>query len=227
MWLTALLLGFAGSMHCLGMCSPLVMAVTSMKPDAVFNRLIYNTGRIFTYACMGTVVASAGMILPLHKLQNMVSLSLGIVLLVLGFGGVRNIRIPGISSAVRQLTSFLKGVFARQLKKRNHGTMFILGSLNGLLPCGLSLIALTWCLTLKSPLDGFNFMLLFGTGTLPVMLGLTGVVPFVVNKFNWSIQKLTMSMLIFSGVALIVRVFLVHLPHTSPDGGLMDIIICQ
>jgi sulfite exporter TauE/SafE len=46
-----------------------------------------------------------------------------------------------------------------------------MGMLNGFLPCGMTLIALSYCLILAGPIDGFNFMLLFGVGTLPVMLG--------------------------------------------------------
>ena len=102
----------------------------------------------------------------------------------------------------------------------------MLGVLNGILPCGLTLVALTWCLTLRGPGDGFNFMFLFGAGTLPVMLGVTGVFPVLVKKINWSIHRLTTAMLILSGCLLIARVFLVHIPH-APSGGIVDIIMCK
>ena len=227
MWLTALILGFAGSMHCLGMCSPLVMAITSAKPQAIFKRTIYNTGRIFTYACLGALVASAGMIIPFYKFQNVISILLGLALLIIGLSGLSRIHLPHMTSVVSRLTTFLKNLFARQLKQKNGGSIFILGALNGLLPCGLTFIALTWCITLRGPLDGFNFMLLFGAGTLPVMLGFTALLPVLVKRLNWSIQKLTTSMLVLSGCILIARVFIVHLPHAaSENGGIIDIILC-
>ena len=228
MWMTALLIGFAGSFHCLGMCSPLAMAVTGRNPSALLNRFLYNAGRITTYALMGAVVSGAGFLLPLHKFQNIMSIVLGLALLAIGLGGLHKISIPGFTSLMQKLSSRLKASFAHQLKSKTRAAIVFLGALNGFLPCGLTLIALTWCLALKSPLDGFNFMLLFGTGTLPVMLGLTGVLPLISKRFGWNIQKITRAVLIFSGCILIARVFIIHLPHAaSMQEGFADIILCR
>lgn len=224
--MTALILGFAGSMHCLGMCSPLVMAVTSMTPSAFFNRIVHNSGRILTYATMGTVVASAGLVLPLHNFQNIISVVLGILLVLLGLGGLKKVKIPGLTSLVHNISISLKQRFAHFLKQKKRHAIFALGALNGLLPCGLTAIALTWCLTLRSPIEGFIFMLLFGVGTLPAMLGFTQFLPVLVRKIKWSIHGLTVSLLIVSGCVLIARVFLVHAPH-APSGGVVDIIMCK
>lgn len=117
-------------------------------------------------------------------------------------------------------------MFGKQLTRNTRGAVFAMGSLNGLLPCGLSLLALTWCVTLRGPLDGFYFMLLFGVGTLPAMLGLTGVLPLLAKKLRWNIQTLTTSMLVVSGCILIARVFLVHVPH-GDHASLVDVILCQ
>lgn len=228
MWLTALVLGFAGSMHCLGMCSPLVMAVTSLQPRAMVNRIIYNAGRVITYGIMGAIVASAGMFLPLHKYQNLVSLVLGMMLLLIGFGVIKNLRIGGLSQAAHQVTMKLKALFAHQLSRKSPVAMLMMGGLNGLLPCGLTLMALTWCLSLRGPLDGFNFMVMFGLGTLPVMLGFTGILPLLMKKLQWRLQRVTTAMLILSGCVLILRVFMNHAPHvTSTQAGLVDYILCR
>lgn len=228
MWLAALMIGFAGSLHCLGMCSPLVLAVTGMKTPALLNRVVYNAGRIVTYGLLGAVVAALGMALPLHRFQNITSIALGIALLVTGTGGLKHLSLPWVTSGVHRLTRRLKTLFADYLKRKTRGAVFLMGSLNGLLPCGLTLLALSWCLTLKGPLDGMNFMLLFGAGTLPVMLGFTGVLPLLVKRFNWSIPRLTTSILILSGCLLIARVFIMHLPHaTAEQESLLDVILCQ
>lgn len=228
MWMTALVLGFAGSMHCLGMCSPLAMAVTSIKPAALLNRIVYNAGRILTYAVMGAIVASVGLISAFQQFQNIISISLGITLLVIGFGGIKNLRITAITAVAQRTTTRLKGIFSRQINQRSRIAILIMGSLNGLLPCGLTFIALTWCLTLQGPIDGFNFMFLFGAGTLPVMLGLTGFIPVIVAKLKWSFQRVTGAMLILSGGLLILRVLIIHIPHTvSARTELVDIILCR
>lgn len=228
MWLTALMLGFAGSMHCMGMCSPLVMAVTSLKTGAVTNRLVYNTGRIITYGTMGAIVASVGMFLPFHKFQNAISVMLGVILLAIGFGGIRKLSIPGLSAAVQHVTSKLKTLFARQLSQKSRLAMLMMGGLNGLLPCGLTLMALTWCLSLRGPVDGLTFMTLFGAGTLPVMLGFTGFLPLLIKKLKWRLRYVSTGMLILSGCVLIFRALLTQAPHAaSTQSGLIDVILCR
>lgn len=225
---TALIMGLAGSFHCLGMCSPLAMAVTGLKPPALFNRLLYNSGRILTYSMLGSLVAGLGALLPLRPVQDLLSLLLGIVLLMIGIAGFRQISLGRFTPAIRRLTVTLKTWFGDFLKKKNMMAILVMGALNGLLPCGLTVIALSWCLTLEGPLDGFNFMLLFGLGTLPAMLGLTSILPPLLEKLRWNIRTTTTTLLIVSGIVLIARAFLTHMSHLSPENhGLVDILICR
>lgn len=227
MWVSALILGFAGSLHCVGMCSPLAMAVTMNRPSAILNRLIYNAGRILTYGLLGMLIAAIGMTLPLRNFQNITSICLGLFLLLIGLGGIRTVHIPFITPLLQTVTNFLKKAFAGHLRQKTSMSVFILGTLNGLLPCGLTFIALTWCLSLAGPIDGLFFMLLFGMGTLPVMLGVTALIPLFVKKFNWNVQGLASSMMIISGIILIARVFFVHLPHAPSGNSVMEVIMCR
>ncbi len=228
MVLTALIIGLAGSLHCLGMCSPLVMAATAMKPSIVLSRVLYNAGRVFTYALLGMIVAGAGMALPARNYQNLLSIILGIALLLIAFGGIRNLHIPILSNIMQSLSLRLKNIFGKYLNQKNYRSLFMLGSINGLLPCGLTFLALTYCLTLQRPIDGFNFMLLFGVGTLPIMLGFTSVLQFMIKRFHFDLRNITTGMLALSGVVLIARVFIVHLPHaTSFKEGVIDIVMCR
>ncbi len=228
MILTALILGLAGSLHCLGMCSPLIMAATAMKPSVILSRLLYNAGRVFTYALLGMIVAAAGMTLPTRNYQNLLSIILGILLLLIALGGVPNIKIPILSTLMQSFSLKLKNVFGMFLNQKNYISLFILGSINGLLPCGLTFLALTYCLTLQRPVDGFNFMLLFGVGTLPVMLGFTSILQFLIQRFHFNMKSITTSMLVLSGVVLIARVFIIHIPQASSfNEGLIDIVMCR
>ncbi len=228
MVLTALIIGLAGSLHCLGMCSPLIMAATAMKPSAILSRLLYNAGRVFTYALLGMIVAGSGMALPARNYQNILSIILGIALLLIAFGGIRNIHVPILSNTMQALSHRLKNVFGKYLNQKNYRSLFMLGSINGLLPCGLTFLALSYCLTLQRPIDGFNFMLLFGVGTLPVMLGLTSVLQFMIKRFHFDVKNITTGMLILSGLVLIARTFIVHLSQaTSFKEGMIDLVICR
>lgn len=229
MIITALVMGFAGSLHCVGMCSPLAMMVSNLNPAATRNRFIYNLGRILTYGLLGAIVGSAGWVLPLSGLQNILSLILGICLLFFAVLGVTNIHIPILTVAIQKLTGLLKAAFGKFLQQKNYISVFILGTLNGLLPCGLTFLALTYCLTLGSVGNGFYFMLLFGIGTLPVMLGLTTIFQYMVKRFNLSFRKVTTTMLFFSGCLLIARVFFVHdhATHHPQNESSTEITICR
>lgn len=225
---TALIIGFAGSLHCLGMCSPLAMAVTNMSSAIVVNRLLYNLGRVFTYGFLGCLIATVGMPFSLMKYQNVLSILLGISLLVIGFAGLSAIRIPIITQALARFSLLLKKLFAKFIQRKKFGSTFILGAVNGLLPCGLSFLALTYCITLADAYDGFAFMVWFGIGTLPVMLGLTSVFVGVVKRFHVNVKAVTTGLLILSGLILIARVFIVHLPQgKSIHEGVVDIVLCR
>lgn len=228
MWATAIVMGLAGSLHCAGMCSPLAMTVSNMTSSVFLNRLLYNGGRILTYGLLGAVVASAGMVLPFSRIQTVISLSIGVMLLGMGITGITGVRIPVLTSAVIRFSSVLKQNMSRHIRQKKATSIFILGALNGLLPCGLTFLALTVCTTLTTPTGGFFFMLLFGTGTLPVMLGLGAIIPIITKKLNVSVKRLTTGLLIVSGMLLIARVLLVRIPEDhSAHQGIIDIVLCR
>jgi len=227
MVLTALIMGLTGSLHCVGMCSPLAVAVGNMNTRAFLNRVTYNAGRIVTYGVLGLGIAGVGLALPISKFQNLVSVFLGVILLLAGLGLLK-LNIPIFSRAIGTLTYTIKKLFTKFLNRKNFGSVFLLGTLNGVLPCGLVWIALTYSLTLQSPLAGFSFMVLFGVGTLPVMLGFTSIITQLLKRFNFNFQHITSAMLILSGILLIVRVFIIHLPHHhSLQQGVVDIVLCN
>ena len=210
MWLTALLIGFAGSFHCLGMCSPLVMAVTTLRKPFFINRLMYNSGRIFMYGLLGALVSAFGSLFRLSGFQNILTVSLGSVLIILGLAGSSQFRIPLLSSVVLRITIRIKCLFSKFLQEKTTFSTTIMGMLNGLLPCGLTYLALTYCLTVANAANGFLFMMIFGVGTLPVMLGFTSVIHVLINRFNFTFRNLSTVVMIALGALLITRGIYVH-----------------
>jgi sulfite exporter TauE/SafE len=188
------------------MCSPLAFAITNLSRNVFANRVVYNVGRILTYGVLGALVSSIGVALPLEKFQNSLSVGLGVLLITVGVIGASKFQSQAISQVVQKFTSLIKGQFNNQIQNKTFASYFILGSLNGILPCGLTLIALSSTILTPTPLDGFYFMLLFGLGTLPVMLGLVSVLHVFIKNLNLSISKLNMVMLIIAGGLLIGRV---------------------
>lgn len=208
MWFAALTLGLTGSLHCLGMCSPLVMAVSS---GARFsgNALLYNGGRILTYALLGAIVGSVAYLIDLSELQVILSVSIGALLIFAGIGGLTSFNIPFLTPLINRVIIWIKGRFSKILSKKGGWKFVILGMLNGLLPCGLTYIALVFCLTLDA-MDGFLYMLVFGLSTLPVMLGATGVLMKLANKLNLSFSRISVYTMIIAGLLLVFRPYMTH-----------------
>lgn len=223
MLLTAIILGLAGSLHCAGMCSPLAFAVINKNGGAVRARVVYNAGRILMYCVLGGVVSGVGVMLPV-AVQYALSITLGVIFLIIGITG-SNVTIP-MRVPILHFTTFLKTLFSKFLQQKKTSSIFVMGALNGLLPCGLTFMALTSCITLSGPVDGFIFMATFGAGTLPVMLGLVSVIPFFAKKLNVRANKLSTALMIVAGCLLIARVLLVE-QHSQPiPPGSEPIVIC-
>jgi len=220
MLLVALLMGFVGSLHCVGMCSPLAMAATNWKSKAFTNRLLYNLGRIATYGILGALVGAFGWLLPLSQFQHFISICMGILLVLLAVLGIGNIRFPLFTPTMAKTSSFLKSKFSYVLQKKTSLSTLLLGTLNGILPCGLTFIALSYCITLGSPVAGLLFMITFGIGTLPAMLGAVEIFQFMVKRLHLSIKKITVAMLLISGCLLIARVFIEHEYHQRKGDGI-------
>ena len=137
------------------------------------------------------------------------------------------IRISFLTRPIGVLQNILKGAFAGVLKKRNIFAVTFLGMLNGLLPCGLTFLALTYCATLPAVTDGFVFMAAFGSGTLPVMLGFTGIASSLFRRLNFGAKGVTAVVMIALGCLLISRTLLVHHETHSTAGRGEAITICR
>lgn len=213
---TAFLLGLAGSLHCAGMCGPLTLALPATGRGPVgflVGRLAYNFGRITTYTALGVVIGGLGHSLALAGIQRWVSIAAGLAILA---GLLLTHRTSGAgfaAAAVRRL----KGALATVLQRRSLGSLWMLGLLNGLLPCGLVYAAAAGAVATGSWLSGIGYMALFGTGTLPVMLGISLSGSAFPIALRLRLQQLVPFSVAAVGVLLILRGMSLGIPYVSPD----------
>lgn len=170
---TALLLGVAGSLHCVGMCGPLMLAMplpSNSRMQAFGHALGYQAGRISTYVALGLLFGLLGKGLSVAGFQQWLSVFAGILLLIAAFFSLQwestLWNIPGADKAV----GFLRRNIGRLLRERPTGATLGLGMLNGLLPCGLVYAAAAGAVAAADVWQGAGFMFFFGLGTLPLPL---------------------------------------------------------
>ncbi len=220
----ALTLGLLGSLHCAGMCSPLLMAVT-VRHSQLYKKAVYNLGRTSTYALLGALAAQLGSWVGLSLYQQFVSIALGALLLAVGLGTV------GTSAAfahplLLKVVGPLKKLFGKALGNHHLPGLFLLGMLNGMLPCGLTMLAIGYCFMMPSFQEGALFMLAFGLGTWPVMLGFTHFIQLIVSKINIRLSRVVVGAMIVSGVLLIGRGLLMT-QHQPPVASTANPAICK
>lgn len=190
---SALTVGFFGSFHCIGMCGPIAMALPSVsnnKTAMLIGRLLYNAGRIITYSLLGLIAGIIGHTFSMRGWQSDVSIVVGIVIILFVlFSNDRVLRF--FNSRIVGFSYYLKKYFGVLIKKHSYSSLFYIGSLNGILPCGSVYLALAGATTSGSPISGVIYMFLFGIGTLPMMflLSMTGSMVSlktknVINKFS-------------------------------------------
>jgi uncharacterized protein len=214
----AFLLGLFGSLHCVGMCGPIALALPvklNSWSTRLLGGLVYNSGRILTYSLMGFTLGILGYGFFFWGVQRWVSVFLGalMILAVLLPMAVRNLQsVPGI----RRVASAFTGIFGKLFGSSSYISVFTIGLLNGLLPCGLVYIALAGALVASDPLHGAVLMFLFGAGTIPVLLFVTLAGNIIGIRFRNRVRKIIPYFIILIGVLFILRGLNLGIPYISP-----------
>jgi sulfite exporter TauE/SafE len=165
---SALLAGFVGSLHCIGMCGGFAIACGGRARDT----FLWHAGRTATYAILGGLAGAFGSLIP--GPGWVVALISGILIawFAAGLAGLvpePHVSIPGVKHLATNLAT-----------RTNMAARFGFGMANGLLPCGLVYASLAIPVAAGDPLVGALAMTAFGIGTAPaltaVALGLRKVV---------------------------------------------------
>ena len=173
----ALITGFLGSGHCLGMCGGIVTALSlsgSGQRGGPLFHLLYNSGRLLTYGLIGLLVGWLGSLMAYTTafegvtLWLLVSSDLFIIVLGLGTAGAfRRLNIMQLEfrGPLKTLTAAVS-----RLRMLPHGFAALpLGLIFGFLPCGfLYAMAITAAQT-ASPVKSSLVMIFFGLGTAPAL----------------------------------------------------------
>ena len=162
----AFITGLLGSIHCAGMCGPLLCAMPFRrdgKGKEWLGLLVYNSGRMVSYAGLGllTGLGGAGLLMFTGKWFAYIA---GTVLLVWGV-----YKLAGGRWREPAMPPFVRRIMGKLFRSRSPFALPLLGMLNGLLPCGMVYAALAGAAVTAHPLTGALYMLLFGLATWPAL----------------------------------------------------------
>lgn len=168
---TAFTIGLFGSVHCAGMCGPIALAVGSARQNhLLMSAILYNLGRIGTYALLGLLIGLIGQGLFIAGLQKYFIIAVGIALLFVALMGInvenRLLSLPWVVNFYFGLKSRL----GRALQSNSPLSPLGIGFLNGFLPCGLVYFAVAGAMSTAGVWESAAYMALFGLGTWPIML---------------------------------------------------------
>lgn len=209
--IAALLMGFFGSPHCLGMCGGLVAAFgLSMKDVSPAKRralvATYHFGRLLSYASLGLMAGIIGttVLEPLMKGNSTPRILLGAVLV---FVGLTMLGLPFLNKLERLGMRFWQTLAPLRKKVFPLNTFpraLTAGLLWGFLPCGLVYGALLIAVVAHDPLSGAVLMFVFGLGTIPMLVATHETVSWLREKIgSLRLRQLNGGVMVLSGMAVI------------------------
>lgn len=159
--------GMLTSIHCVGMCGGIMLSQSiskekTSKLQAIRPALSYNAGRVVSYTILGGIVGALGSVLSLSlTMKAGLQIFAGIFMIVMG------LNMAGFS-LFRKFNIKLPWSYCSIKKKPK--TPFLVGLLNGLMPCGPLQTMQLYALGTGSATKGALSMFLFSLGTVPLML---------------------------------------------------------
>jgi sulfite exporter TauE/SafE/plastocyanin domain-containing protein/copper chaperone CopZ len=186
--------GVLTSLHCVGMCGGIMLSQSLSKEsknrfEAIQPALLYNIGRVVSYTILGGIIGALGSVFSLSIVaKSAMQIFAGVFMIIMG------LNMAGFS-AFRKF--HIKLPFSACKIKNKSGSPFIVGLLNGLMPCGPLQTMQLFALGTGSAAKGALAMFVFSIGTVPLMLTFGALSGLLSKGYTKKILK-------FSGVLIIV-----------------------
>ncbi|WP_027067532.1 sulfite exporter TauE/SafE family protein [Maribacter sp. Hel_I_7] len=219
MLLSALILGFMGSLHCVGMCGPIafMLPVDRTNNYKKFGQIfIYHFGRLLAYGIIGLIFGLLGKGLSIFGLQQKLSIAIGALMILVVLIPYKTFNKYNLSKPIYKIISKVKNQLGKELKKKSPDTFLTIGFLNGFLPCGLVYMALFASIAMGDALQGSLYMVLFGAGTLPLMTAAIYFSNLLKGGVRQKVQRAIPVFVVIIGILFILRGLGLDIPYVSP-----------
>jgi len=219
--IAAISLGLLGSFHCIGMCGPIALALPVHQYSPLKKYLgifLYNLGRVTTYSFLGAIFGLLGQSFFLGGFQQALSITIGVLLLLSVI--LTNSKSLNSTKGLAFLYTFINSVknqLGNLFNKKGLHFIFLIGLLNGLLPCGLVYLGIAGAIATGHYIKGAEFMFYFGIGTVPIMYAVAFLGQFITVKYRNHIRHAMPYVVSLMAVMLIVRGLNLGIPYLSPQ----------
>jgi len=224
--IAALIMGFAGSFHCVGMCGPIAFVLPldrSSKSKMLFQTFLYHFGRLLTYASIGLVFGLIGKGLYLAGFQQRLSILMGVIMILTIIIPVQFFNRFQITKPLYKVVGKVKQQLGLYLNKKSNKSIFLIGFFNGFLPCGLVYMALIGSIATSNMFSGAIYMFLFGLGTVPMMTLAVYAGNFLKVSIRNKIQKVIPVFVVIIGLLFILRGLGLGIPYISPSDAKLQV----
>lgn len=201
--------GLLTSIHCLGMCGGINLSqctgyrIENLEKDnkaAIRPSFLYNAGRVISYTTIGGLAGALGSVVTFSgTARGSVAIIAGIFMAIMGLN-MLNV-LPSLRRCNLHMPEQL-GDFINRNKQRGP---FIVGLLNGLMPCGPLQAMQLYALGTGSMVVGAASMLAFSLGTVPLMFGLGAVASFLSGRFRQRVLQVSGVLVITLGILMLNR----------------------
>ena len=197
-------IGLMTSVHCIAMCGGINVSqcLSENKKFSGLYPVMYNLGRVVSYTVIGFVLGFAGMFFGTGEnlgvssiIQGLIKSFAGIYMVIMG------VNMLGFVPQIKRLTFHLPNFIGKFRVKNSQP--FVVGLLNGFMPCGpLQSIQLV-ALATGNPFTGGLSMFAFSLGTVPLMLGLGSLVSVLGKRFTDRMMTVGAVLVTVMGLAMV------------------------
>jgi sulfite exporter TauE/SafE len=201
------------------MCGPIAMMLPvdrNNQAKKTLQIITYHIGRLFAYATIGLIFGLLGRGFFLAGMQQKLSIIIGIAMIFTILIPEKIFAKYNFSKPIFKLISKIKTTLGNQFKNKSFKSLFIIGLLNGFLPCGMVYVALFGAIAMQSASFGVIYMLLFGLGTVPMMSSIVYINSYLTVPIRNKIQKAIPIIAVVLGVLFILRGLGLGIPYVSP-----------
>lgn len=204
------LIGVLVSFHCIGMCGGMVVAYTAKhqaeknKGNSSLPHLQYNLGRLISYSAIGAVLGGFGSFFGINPtFTGVITLLAGIFMVLMGLSLLTNFTwLEKIK--LRTPSSIARFLYNQKHTKKPKGP-FLIGILNGFMPCGPLQAIQLYALASGSIISGALSMGIFALGTAPLMFGFGSFISLVSQDRIKQIMKFSGAIVMVLGLLMFNR----------------------